>query len=1340
MHIPSPSDIAKRAATVLWVPGRRRYVSVGRRRVHVELRGGERMDAERLRAALDRVRDRVEGVDWVAWNAAIGRVIFAFEGEDVDVGALVDAVSDIEESAGVIDEPFSDITHGLADVPGATSRLIAELAMDGLALSASVWGSLARLSPLPIELASVVSFLEAQPRVRTAIAKRIGAPVADLGFAFSNAVAQGLAQGPLSLVNDMALRADLLAQHAVHKRLWVERGPELAPTAAHASAKPCSPGDRPVQLPRAPADVYAERAGWVAAAAGGALTLAGAREIGAGLFVAGLGKAAITGRVAFAAELDRVFARRRVFVIDARVLRRFEQVDVAVIDEQTVDAALVTRAASLAARTGLRVVDSGDADVLTLIRDLQRAGRVVAALSDNDAVLAAADVAIAAQHEEHVAWYADVVAPASELALVLEALAAARVAASRSLALAVTGTGVATLLAFAGARRNARMAANVVNIASLAAIAVGTWDARRLAAVKRDAALHQELPWHALGVTEVLDELGSSIDGLTRKDTRGRPRNRSAVDEPDVVDVMMSELETPLTPVLSGGAAVSALLGSVVDAALVGGVLLGNVTMGVAQRIQTQRAVRRLEADTTAPVTVLRSGTECGVAADEIVPGDIVRLRRGDVVPADSRVVASDHLLVDESRLTGEPYAATKEASPDEASTVVAERRAMVYAGTTIVAGEGDAVVVAVGDNTEAARAFNIGGAPGAHTGVERRLADIARITVPISLAAGGILTANSLLRGRPLRETVATGVGLVAAVLPEGLPIVATTAQLGAARRLSERGAMVRTPRTIEALGRVDVLCFDKTGTLTAGEIEVQSVATRRGVQTGRSFDGDARKVLWMGLHTTDIDDNGNGANGGNGRVHVHSADRALADAAERLGLARERWNVVATVPFEHDRPYAAARIANGGRVAVVVKGAPEHVLPRCVGWQGDPPVALDDAERARARALVDELATSGYRVLAVAIRDGSHREGLEDADVRDLELVGFIGFADAVRASARDAVTAIESAGVEVVMITGDHPRTAEAVARELGVLDGGRVLSGAEMDDLDDTTLDEIVDDVTVYARVTPAHKARIVESLQRCGHVVAMTGDGTNDAGAIRLADVGVALGGRATPAARYAADVVVVDDKLETIVGAVIEGRAMWSSVRDALSILLGGNLGELGYAVTIGLATGRSPLNARQTLLVNLLTDLLPAAAIASRPPRNASPDALLAAGPDRALGSALTQDVITRAIATSAGATGAWLFARGTGRRAHANTVGLVALVETQLGQTLLTGGRSPLVIASTVASTAALVGVIETPFVSQFFGCTPLGPVGWTIAAGAAAAGTVSSLVLPRVVDAVL
>jgi magnesium-transporting ATPase (P-type) len=403
-----------------------------------------------------------------------------------------------------------------------------------------------------------------------------------------------------------------------------------------------------------------------------------------------------------------------------------------------------------------------------------------------------------------------------------------------------------------------------------------------------------------------------------------------------------------------------------------------------------------------------------------------------------------------------------------------------------------------------------------------------------------------------------------------------------------------------------------------------------------------------------------------------------------------------------------------------------------------------------------VRRLAGRGHRVLAVAERtgfengaakngaakNGAAKNGagaVTDDDVQGLSLLGFVALSDPVRDAAPPAAAKLREAGVRIVMITGDHPATGEAIAAEVSGGDADiTVVTGSRLDRLDDDELDALLPTVDVIARCTPSQKVRIIEAYQRLGRVVAMTGDGANDAPAIRLADVGIALGRRGTPAARAAADLVVTDDRLETIIAALIEGRAMWASVREALAVLLGGNIGEIAFSVLGSALTGRSPLTARQLLLVNLLTDLAPALAIAlSRPARESVPE-LLREGPTSSLGSALNRDITARAITTALGATAAWTAARLTGRSRRAGTVALAALVGTQLGQTLVTGGLDRSVLVAGLGSFAALGAVIQTPGVSQFFGCTPLGPIGWGIALSSATAANLLGLAITPLVEA--
>jgi cation-transporting ATPase I len=412
-------------------------------------------------------------------------------------------------------------------------------------------------------------------------------------------------------------------------------------------------------------------------------------------------------------------------------------------------------------------------------------------------------------------------------------------------------------------------------------------------------------------------------------------------------------------------------------------------------------------------------------------------------------------------------------------------------------------------------------------------------------------------------------------------------------------------------------------------------------------------------------------------------------------------------------------------------VKGAPETLIERS---------RLPAERRAELLERALALAADGMRVLAVAERRTDLPAGSDDVQelVTDLSLLGFVGVADTPRPAAAEAVRLLADDGVQAVMVTGDHPATAAAIAAAVGI-PADAVLTGPELDRMTEGERTRRVAATTVFARVSPEQKSRIVEGMQQAGHVVAMTGDGTNDAAAIRLADVGIGVAAIGSSSARSAADLVLADADVRRIHDALLEGRGLWRRVRDAVSILVGGNAGEVAFMVLGTGIAGRPPINVRQLLVVNMLTDMFPALAVAVSPGRDdaAHDDAARGGGADdvgAALGAPLVRSVAVRGSATALGATIAWTAGRLTGRGRRASSMGLAALVATQLGQTLVAGRHSPLVVATTILSAAALFAVVETPGVSQFFGCTPIGPVAWAIVLAAAAAGTLAAGLAPQ------
>lgn len=975
------------------------------------------------------------------------------------------------------------------------------------------------------------------------------------------------------------------------------------------------------------------------------------------------------------------------------------------------------------------------------IQRLQRDGRAVAFVGTaaQAAALARADCGVGLMRARDPApWSAHVICRAdlSDVRFFLEACVVARAVARQSVNIALGSATLGALVAAGGAApvTTGRVLA-VVNTASLVAMANALRASleldRRTPPRVRDCT-----PWHALDAEGVLRRLGSSEKGLLKHEIQRRlpARRRERPGLVELTEAITNELFNPLAPLLAAGAGLSAVVGSMTDAGMVGGVVALNAVVGGLQRFFTERAIRDLSRTTRRRAVARRAGHRQEVDADELVQGDVIELYAGDVVPADCRIIDATSLEVDASSLTGESLPVTKAAAPSF-QAALADRSSMLFEGTAIVAGRATAVVVAAGEDTEARRAAHGSPRVTEQSGVDRRLRSLINLTGPVALASGASLVGLGLLRGRKLRELVGSGVSLAVASVPEGLPLLATAAELASAKRLARRGALVRNPSAIEALGRVEILCVDKTGTLTEGRIELASVSDGVVEEEVGALSEARLDALAIGLRATAVRRASAGP--------ADPTDAALVRAAARVGLVPQAgcpgWRRSEELAFEAGRGYHASLAgADAGRV-LSVKGAPETVLRHCVSWRrAGATVPLDAVANGQLHVLAGLLARRGLRVLAVAERVVDAKADAVSLDrLAGLEFRGFLTFSDPVRPTAAAALERLDRAGVRTVMATGDHPGTARAIAAALGLLPG-ELLTGPELGRMTDDELDARVEQVRVFARVAPAQKVRVVRAFQRRGRVVAMVGDGANDAPAIRLADVGIALGERSTSAARVAADVVVTDERIETIADAIVEGRALWASVRDAVSILVGGNLGEVGFALAGGLLDGKPPLNPRQLLLVNVLTDVAPAMAVALRSSGESSLVALAREGPDASLGRLLDRDIASRAVVTAAGAGAAWLFARLSGDEERARTVGLVALVGTQLGQTLASGGASAPVLTTSLASAALLGAVVQTPGISQIFGCRPLGPLAWATAALASGAATGVSVILPRVAEA--
>jgi len=977
-------------------------------------------------------------------------------------------------------------------------------------------------------------------------------------------------------------------------------------------------------------------------------------------------------------------------------------------------------------------------DACEWVQRRQAEGGVVAVVARTDPrVLCAADVGIGlAEPNQPPPFGAHLLCrnDLSDVRFLIEAVVAARRIARQSVNIALAAASMGAIVSAGGlVPMSSRRVITVVNAATLISMFNGLRAARALAH-QPPHNLHTRTPYHALDAHGVMHRLGTSELGLSETEVLRRrttaPPRRAAVLE--LAEMIADELWNPLAPLLAAGAGLSAVAGSLGDAGLVGAVVVLNALVGGVQRYRTERQIRRLTEHHEPTAIVHRDGKIRQVLASDLVAGDIVVLMSGDEVPADCRVLHAESLEVDMSSLTGESLPVARSARPSFEESL-ADRTSMLYAGSAIAAGRVTAVVVAAANQTEVARGTLALRRPPAQSGVEQRLRSLVDLTAPVALGAGVGLVAAGLVRGRRVEHLVPAGVSLAVAAVPEGLPLLSTAAQLAAARRLTEKHALVRNARSIESLGRVDVLCIDKTGTVTEGQIALLGVCDGEHFVPSEEFGPAEHHLITAAVraapdpkYRTARDD---------------PTDLALARAADQhrvtVALEPPHFTRRAELPFEPERAchVVIGELSDQSRV-LEIKGSPEALLPRVVRIMIDGEEHPFDApRRQKLQALLDELAGRGLRLLAVGEKHLNPTDPDDPRIYSDLTLLGVAAFSDPVRPSARQALQALARAKVRVVMVTGDHPRTASAIAEQLGIIGPGQgVVTGAELLEMTDDALDARLDETAVFARVTPSQKARIVRALERIGHVVGMLGDGSNDAAAIRLAHVGIAVGEHSATAARGAADIVLTEARIETVLEAVVEGRAMWASVREAVSILVGGNLGEIVFTLGAGLIDGRPPLNPRQLLLVNLLTDVAPAMAIALRAPSAATLAELANEGPELSLAQPLNRQIATRAVVTSFGAGMAWTVARILGNSERASSVGLLALVGTQLGQTVVTGGFTRPVITTSLVSSAALAAIVQTPGLSQFFGCQPLSPISWGIALASSAAATGFGTAFPQ------
>ncbi len=749
--------------------------------------------------------------------------------------------------------------------------------------------------------------------------------------------------------------------------------------------------------------------------------------------------------------------------------------------------------------------------------------------------------------------------------------------------------------------------------------------------------------WHSRPLTELFDALGTSEAGLDQGEARDRlkregPNEIEAAEGSSPLWILVEQYSSALIWVLIVAAFVMAAVGHTIDAAVIAGIVVFITLFGFFQDYRAEQSIQALKEMSTTYALVRRGGEKTEIDATNVVPGDVVFVESGDIVPADARLIEESNLRVDEAALTGESIGVSKEVETVDEATTLAERQNMLYKDTVVQRGSGVAVVVETGPESEIGQiATALEEAEDRETPFQAEMDRLGRIIAAGVVGAVGVIAIAELIIGdTPPLQVFLTAVGIAVSAVPEGLPAVVTLSLALGARRMAEKNALVRRLPIVEALGSVDVICTDKTGTLTEEEMTVQRLyANRETYQvTGTGYDTDGEflrddqpvetervaELLRCGMlcNNVDMGTRERGSNSGGEQQseaeQVYLGDPteiALFVAAEKAGFDHgeldDRYPRIGELDFTSGRKrMTTVHQSPDDRAVAYMKGAPETVLDRCDRELVDGEIVeLTDKRRAEIHSRNESYAEDALRVMGFAYRPDvpeSHAESPTEDLEGEMVFLGLQGMLDPPRPEVPGAIARCLDAGIKVVMITGDNATTARAIGDEIG-LRSTRVVSGDELEGMSDEELREIVDDVDIFARTSPEHKTRILQTLQAKGHTVAMTGDGVNDAPAVKNADVGIAMGIRGTDVTEQASDIVLLDDNFATIRDAVKGGRRIFDNVRKFVNYLLSGNGGEVTMVFTgsmLGFGLVITPI---QILWINVVTDGIPALSMGVDPP-----------------------------------------------------------------------------------------------------------------------------------------
>jgi len=737
--------------------------------------------------------------------------------------------------------------------------------------------------------------------------------------------------------------------------------------------------------------------------------------------------------------------------------------------------------------------------------------------------------------------------------------------------------------------------------------------------------------WHTIDSDKAIQVLQTNSEGLSTPEVKKRLEKHGFNELREEKGrspffIFFDQFKEFLMILLLAAVFISVLVGEIIDATMIFAIVIASAMLGFFQEYKAERSLEALKRMVTPKAYVHRNGEEVEIPAKELVPGDILILKTGDKVSADGRLIEAMGLHLDEASLTGESVPVGKESNLVlDKKVPISERKNFVYTATTVTSGRGKIAVTSTGMNTEFGKiASMMQAVEEPPTPLQIRLSHVGKWLVAVCLVIVTIVTIIGIIRGNPLFEMFLWGVALAVAAVPEALPAVVTGALAIGVQRMAKKNAIVRKLPAVETLGSTTVICSDKTGTLTRNEMTVRCIHVGDKEIEVTGFGFDPKGEFKVNGNTIDLDDNKDlvqllriGTLCNDASIKLDGSTKAIGDPTEiallvvaaKANLQKEnldrKYPRIDEISFSSERKRMVTVHESGKNKLVNVKGAPEFIIKLCSSVLKDgKQIKLTNEEKSKIIEINEAMARKGLRVLGMAFKDCKVPAGeLKPEDLeKDLVFVGLQGMIDTPREEAIGAIKVCKDAGIKVIMITGDHKLTAEAVAKELGFSVKKRSITGLELDEITDEELVRIVEEVEVYARTSPEHKIRIVKALQKKGHVVAVTGDGVNDAPALKNSDIGVAMGITGTEVTKEASDMILTDDNFASIVAAVEEGRGIYSNIKKYLTFLLSCNLGEILIVFVAGILGWPLPLLTIHLLWVNLATDGLPAIALGVDP------------------------------------------------------------------------------------------------------------------------------------------